>query len=473
MERVGDESDGYPEAWFLPDADNIATECAREGTWYATFKQKAAQAYGVTWSAGSATAQYPNSQRAGTLWYHDHTLGMTRLNVYAGPAGFYLIRGGPDDVVIDTRSTLPASLPSGNCEIPIAIQDRSFNADGSLFYPDTRAFFDGVTGPYVPATDTPPIWNPEFFGNCMVVNGRTWPYLNVEQCRYRLRLLNGCQSRFLVLDFSGVPGAQAWQIGTEGGFLPAPLNLADQRNRLLLAPAERADLIVDFAAVAPGSYVLFNVGPDEPFGGFPINPRARSDFASTGQVMQFRVGPATSNDASTPPQFMKLPAIVPLPAATVTRRVALLEDTSAFFAGSPIAAQLGVMRTDRFGLQPEARAWADPITENPRFGATEIWEIYNRTEDAHPIHIHEVMFEVVNRQRLNPANNLPIGVPRAPEPAERGRKDTVIAYPGEITRVRMTFARAGLYTWHCHIVEHEDNEMMRPYAIGPIPAPIA
>jgi len=472
MEDVGDESDGYAEAWFLADAKDIPDGYAREGTWYATFKQKAFERQRVRWSTGSATFRYPNQQRAGTLWYHDHTLGMTRLNVYAGPAGFYLIRGGPGDVVTDTRTGQPAVLPAGSDEIPIAIQDRSFNADGSLFYPDTRAFFDGVAT-YVPATDVPPIWNPEFFGNCMVVNGRTWPYLNVEQRRYRLRLLNGCNSRFLVLDFSAIAGVQVTMIGTEGGFLPAPLNLADRGYRLLMAPAERVDLIVDFSGVPAGQYVLMNAGPDEPFGGFPINPSARADSATTGLVMQFRVGPAMSSDATTPAQFMRLPAIPPYPAASVTRRVALLEEMSMYFGDAPIAALLGVLVPDKAGFRTEKRMWDDPISENPAVGATEIWEIYNRTADAHPIHIHEVMLDVIDRQTLNPTNNLPIGAPRPPEPNERGRKDTVISYPGEITRVRTTFSHAGLYVWHCHIVEHEDNEMMRPYAVGPIPTPLA
>ena len=165
---------------------------------------------------------------------------MTRLNVYAGPAGFFIIRGGPagDDAVLDRRTGSPASFPGPAPrendrfppnkpyrEIPIAIQDRSFNEDGSLFYPDTRAFFDGITGPYIPDTDVSPIWNPEFFGNMIMVNGNTWPFQTVEQRRYRFRVLNGCQSRFLILDFSEIPGVEVWAIGNEGGFLAAPVNL--------------------------------------------------------------------------------------------------------------------------------------------------------------------------------------------------------------------------------------------------------
>ena len=187
---VGDESDGYAEAWYLPAAGNIPEGYASVGTWYDFFAGKATGSYGASWGPGCATFQYPNSQRASTLWYHDHTLGMTRLNVYAGPAGFFLIRGGPagDKAVIDSRSATTAVLPgpapkAGDkfpsnktyYEIPIAVQDRSFNADGSLFYPDTREFFDGLTGPYIPEGEFSPIWNPEFFGNMIVANGTPGP----------------------------------------------------------------------------------------------------------------------------------------------------------------------------------------------------------------------------------------------------------------------------------------------------------
>jgi bilirubin oxidase len=183
-ENTPQDSDGYAEAWYLPAARNIPGGYARFGTWYLPFKAEAQARMGQGWPLGSAVFQYENDQRATTLWYHDHTLGMTRLNVYAGPAGFYLIRGGADDV---PAGTLPGPAPAPGdppgtryYEIPIAIQDRSFNADGSLFYPDTREFFDEFPGPYIPGSDVPPIWNPEFFGNAMVVNGRTWPHLEVE-----------------------------------------------------------------------------------------------------------------------------------------------------------------------------------------------------------------------------------------------------------------------------------------------------
>jgi FtsP/CotA-like multicopper oxidase with cupredoxin domain len=490
---VGDESDGYAEAWYLPAADNIPAGYATEGTWYDFFKDKAKSKFGANWGLGFATFQYPNANRASTIWYHDHTLGMTRLNVYAGPAGFYIVRGGASDVVLDSRNGTPAVLPGPApqandqfppnktyYEIPLAIQDRAFNDDGSLFYPDSRQFFGdpAAAGPYIPTTDISPIWNPEFFGNMIIVNGNTWPYQVVEERRYRLRFLNGCDSRFLILDFNQIPGVEVWQIGNEGGFLPAPVNIsADHRNRLLIGVAERADVIVDFTNVPVGNYVLANVGPDEPFGGGePGEEFEHADPASTGQVLQFRVVRAPASDPSTPPMFLQLPEIASLPPASVTRPLALLEQQSAFFADSPAETLLGTVAGDP-NTAPSVwtkRLWMDPVTENPAVGATEMWEFYNATADAHPIHIHEIAFEVVNRQAIfvNEAQQQvwvnPSSVVQPPQPWERGFKDTVITYPGQVTRVRVKFATAGQFVWHCHIVEHEDNEMMRPYRIGPV-----
>ena len=490
---VADDSDGYAEAWYLPAANNISAGYATHGTWYEFFAGKAARAYGVEWGPGFATFQYPNENRASTIWYHDHALGMTRLNVYAGPAGFYLVRGGPagDDAVIDSRTggraSLPGPAPRENDkfppnklyrEIPIAIQDRSFNTDGSLFYPDTREFFDGIVRDYIPTGDFSPIWNPEFFGNTIMVNGNTWPFQTVEKRRYRLRFLNGCQSRFLILDFSGIPDVEVWQIGNEGGFVAAPINLtADHDNRLLMGLAERADLILDFSKVPVGDYVLRNVGPDEPFGGgTPGDDFEVADPGTTGQILQFRVVPAVGADDSTPPQYLQLPAITPLPATTATRPLALIEeadegaDENEEEIEGPVAALLGTVDDGVW----TAREWMHPVTENPATGTTEIWEIYNTTADAHPMHIHEIAFEVVNREGLVTDEEAEVRQPiqldgtiTPREPWETGFKDTVIAYPGQVTRIRAQFRTPGQFVWHCHIVEHEDNEMMRPYRIGP------
>jgi bilirubin oxidase len=255
---------------------------------------------------------------------------------------------------------------------------------------------------------------------------------------------------------------QFLQIGAEGGFLPQPVAL----DQLLMGPAERADVIVDFTGLPEGTEVfLINEGPDEPFGGgvagsdFPF-----ADPRTTGQVMKFTVGPLLAPDTSVVPSSLPAPP-KPRP-ETVTRQVSLNEAGSTVpgFDG-PVAAFLGTLNPDGTG---NSLGWDAPITETPVLGATEVWEMHNFTEDAHPIHIHEVLFEVVNRQDIEEDEaDEPGSAPTPPEPWETGLKDTVIAYPEQITRVRLHFDRAGLFVWHCHLVEHEDNEMMRPYRIGP------
>jgi bilirubin oxidase len=225
--------------------------------------------------------------------------------------------------------------------------------------------------------------------------------------------------------------------------------------------AERADVIVDFSRLRVGTelYVI-NIGPDEPFGGGkPDTDFAAADRQTTGQVMKFRVVPLISVDSSVPPNQLTLPPFTPLGPASITRRVSLNEEDSAVLEGvGPRAALLGTV--DDAGV-PAHKGWDDPISENPQLDAIEIWEIFNFTEDAHPIHIHEIQFQVVNRQRMGHRHA------RSAERTETGFKDTVIAYPGEITRIRAKFDLPGRYVWHCHIVEHEDNEMMRPYRVGP------
>jgi spore coat protein A len=391
---------------------------------------------------------------------------MTRINVHSGLAGFYLLRGGPSDL---PAGVLPGPAPRpGDAEgtryreIPMIVQDRSFNADGSLFFPDSRAFFGDypANGPYIPDSDVPPIWNPESFGATMVVNGRTWPVLDVEARRYRFRILNSCNTRLLLLKIASDPERRPasaalpmWLIGADGGFLPAPVPLT----RLQLPVAKRADVIVDFTGIRPGTELfLVNEGPDEPFGGG--EPGVDFEFAdprTTGQVLKFVVGAPTSPDASVRPDQLTLPSFRRLGAATGTRQVSLNEmENEAFDA--PVMAMLGTVNPDGTA---NPRAWGDPLTETPALGSTELWELHNFTEDGHPIHLHQVQFEVVGRQPF-------IGPARPPEPWETGSHDTVLALPGEITRLKARFDIAGLYTWHCHILDHEDNEMMRPYLVS-------
>jgi FtsP/CotA-like multicopper oxidase with cupredoxin domain len=424
--------------------------------------------------------------------------------------------------------------------IPIAIQDRSFNADGSLFYPETRAFFEGLEPqqlriPFIPnrRSDISPTWNPEAFFNVIVVNGVSWPKFEVAPALYRIRFLNGCNSRFLWLKVSN-PAVKVWQIGAEQGFLPAPalmnaLDLdrsGDGTAQLLMGLAERADVIVDFRGLANGTEVeLLNIGPDEPFGGgtpgIDFDP---ADPGTTGKVMKFVVNAdllgASPTDpggatAATDPSLLVLNAESALGATDVSRDVSLNEEVServcaaALPEGSvrwlasigsgpdfedecqaaggesfgPEAALVGIV--DHSGGAPVGVPlnWTDHtgtsapmsvtlqsgvtvevhVTENPKKGDIEEWSIYNFTEDAHPIHFHLVRFEVTGRTGIDGSSSV---VGDAPQPWETGFKDTVIAYPGEITRVKAKFDIAGLYVWHCHIVEHEDNEMMRPYVVS-------
>ncbi|RMG57851.1 MAG: copper oxidase [Deltaproteobacteria bacterium] len=583
--HVESHSDGYPEAWWLPVADNIPPGYAMKGS---LFDDSTGTNPG---NLGYVDYVYRNDQAAATIWYHDHSLGMTRLNVYAGPAGFWLIRGGPYDGGIDGRTGQPAVLPGpaprpGDTlaalntpgdpvrnsirEIPIVIQDRSFNADGSLFYPQSRVFFDGYAGPYVPdpvdpanpngpISDIAPIWNPEAFFNTMVVNGTTWPVLEVAPALYRFRFLNGCDSRFLNLVMKGKPpkgipkserkrlkrilkNFPFYKIGNDQGFipqvvlirrgfatplpgdgtLPPEVRTPTGQEGLLMGPAERADVIVDFRGLPDGTVIrVLNTAPDAPFGGFPVVP---ADPATTGQVMQFVVrtallgasptdpvvNGAPNPNAATDPWALRLNAEPPLGPPDVVRQVSLNEEESATVCVDPVTNQqivgvfpplcggIGVPAAPKAALlgtvdltNPAAPVgvplkWTDTsgvsqpvpvqlqngatvyikVTENPLLGTTETWEIYNFTVDAHPIHLHLVRFQVVNREIFDPLFGIP-GTVTPPNPDEVGYKDTVIAYPGQITRVKALFDISGLYVWHCHILEHEDNEMMRPFVVSP------
>ncbi|OQZ01650.1 MAG: bilirubin oxidase [Candidatus Brocadia sp. UTAMX2] len=459
--------DGYPGAWYLPDAKNIPAGFATKGSFFDHFKNLPSNTLGSEWGGGAATYEYDNQQAATTLWFHDHTLGMTRLNVYAGPAGFYLLRGGNFDVNLGYNP--PGSGADVITEIPIAIQDRSFNKNGSLFYPARRKFFDGFNGPFIPASDVPPRWNPEAFFNTMVVNGKTWPVLNVEPRRYRIRFLNGCNSRFLILKLVKDPLAARpatadlsfVQIGAEGGFLPETVT----QGQLLMSPAERADVIIDFTGKNNETFYLINEGPDEPFGGGAPNADfPAADPGTTGQVIKIVVGNSiTGTDTGIIPT--NLPKSPFLGEVSNTRQVSLNELTSSLSFGGPIAALQGTVNSHHpFHPIGVPLMWDEHITENPAKGDVEIWEIYNFTEDAHPIHIHHVQFKVVGRKPIGGGTS--VAGQNTPLPAEMGRKDTVIAYPNEITRVKALYSSAGLFVWHCHILEHEDNEMMRPYFIG-------
>ena len=562
--HVDPDSDGNPEAWWLPAANNIPAGYARSGQ---LFDDATGSKNG---NRGYADFSYRNDQPATTLWYHDHTLGMTRTNVYAGPAGFWLIRGGVydggTDVTRNNRKAVlpgPAAMPGQRLlalntpghkvrnavrEIPLVIQDRSFNSDGSLFYPGDRAFFEGMIPAalqvlFAPSSDVVPIWNPEAFFNVMVVNGTSWPKLDVAEAIYRFRLLNGSNSRFINLALFVVkPNGEIdqtqeipfYQIGADQGFLPQVVRVKvgeqialtpganepesnpslDNQRALLMAPAERADVIVDFSNLPDETVVrMINTAPDSPFGGFPADP---ADQETTGQVMQFVVkhaltGAKGSTDGKTTMiANLKLNAENQLSAPVVTRLVSLNEESSSNVcvpvdaeenfvldehgnlvqapcdadgvgAFGPSAAKLGTVTGSGESAVGNPLQWTDEtgasqptkvtlksratmtvnVTEAPKLGDIEEWQIYNFTADAHPIHLHPVRFEVVKRTLLDGSPSQHGDLP----PGESGFKDTGISYPGEITTIRIKFDLPGLYAWHCHIVEHEDNEMMRPFVV--------
>lgn len=441
------QSDGHPDAWFTQGFAET----------------------GSGWQQEVFT--YYNSQEPTTLWYHDHALGITRLNVYAGLAGFYLLR----DAAIEG----PMNLPSGAYEIPMVIQDRMFNTDGSLLYPNV-----GVNPEH-------PLWQPEFFGNTILVNGVVWPYLDVEPRKYRFRILNGSNSRFynlqLVDQVTGLPGPAFYQIGSDGGYLGAPAILNDPANpnsrRLLVAPGERVDIIIDFAGLTPGTQFVLDNNAKSPF------PKGASPNPMTERpVMQFRVVAPTGVDNSSITANNVIPALGP---ATLTRTFTLNEIMG---ANGPLEALIN------------GQKWGGTLYELPQLGATEIWEFVNLTGDAHPIHLHLVQFQLLSRQKFrmnqyikayNAANPVlptdnPVAVspapyvngqPNPPNPNETGWKDTFIMYPGEVSTVIVRFApQDGVssfpfdataepgYVYHCHILEHEDNEMMRPFKVV---APVA
>jgi spore coat protein A, manganese oxidase len=406
--RTTSESDGLPEKWF---------ECGK-----------------------SVRYHYPNDQQAATLWYHDHALGITRLNVYAGLSGFYLLRDAHE---------LGMNLPSGDYEIPLVLQDRLLDDKGQLTY---MAFWD--EGAPVPTG----VWGPGFFGDLAVVNGAVYPHLDVEPCRYRFRVLNGSNSRYynLYLNLAQQPTdipslVRFHQIGSDGGFLSKPVEL----ERLLLGPAERADLIVDFSG-HEGKTITLSNNASAPFPGWdlidPIHP-------ALYELMKFRVSlPASSKGKSfSMPSERPLPRMEPT-ATTVNRDFVLSEDVD--------------KQGKSLGLKINGQGYDDPITESPKLGSIETWRFINTTDDAHPMHLHLVQFQVLHRQGFNLRDYVfkkklvLVGAPRPPAENEAGWKDTAVVYPNELLTIIVRFeGYTGRYVYHCHMLEHEDNDMMRPYQV--------
>jgi spore coat protein A len=376
--KVPPESDGYPEKWFVPGK--------------------------------SALCHYPNQQDAAMLWYHDHALGINRLNIFAGLLGTFFVRDDFEDSL---------DLPRGQYEIPLVIYDRVFDLESQLNYP--------VSG------DPKKPWTPEVFGDALLVNGKLFPYLEVEPRKYRFRVLNGANARFFHLSLSGSPAI--YQIGTDQGLFPAPVRV----DRVNLAPAERADVIVDFSGAAGQNIVMKN------------------DMAFT--VMQFRVAQkAGTGDTKPLPARLRPVPKIDESSAVKTRMLSLVEVDD-------------LIQRPMTMLLNNAH-WSMPVTENPVLDSIEIWGLLNTTDDAHPIHLHLVRFQILDRRSFDVATYWTKGeikytgpvVP--PEASEAGWKDTVRADPGMVTRIITRFEGfPGRYVWHCHILEHEDNEMMRPFDV--------
>ena len=402
------------------------------------------------------TFTYNNDQRAANIWYHDHALGVTRLNVYAGLAGYYLLRDEFDTGDGDN------GLPSGAYEVPIVIQDRLFNPDGSLFYSPPNNGVQALNPDY-----PHPTWIPEFFGDTPVVNGKAYPFLNVEPRRYRFRVINGSNARFYNMWFeaNNIP-MPFHQIGTDQGLLPTAAPLT----KVLFGPGERLDLIVDFTGMA-GAIITLKNNAKAPYPG--------GAGGAIPAIMQFRVNlPLTGTDASLPAASLTLPAITPLPATNSKREIMLKENIDAI-TGVPVTVTI------------DNTPFMDPATETPTLGAVEDWLFINTTGDAHPMHTHLVAFQIISRQKFDskaylaaylatgtkpPVAGYLLGAPVPPPANEAGWKDTARAMPGEVLRIRAKFdVPTGSvlppghanpeYVYHCHILEHEENDMMRPLQV--------
>ena len=391
--KVAPEYDGYPTSWLTPGQ--------------------------------SFTCYYPNDQAATTLYYHDHADAITRLNVYAGLVGFYFIR---DEIEASLN------LPRGPFEVPLIMRDATVLPDGQLYYPDK-----GVTREH-------PVWVPSFYGDSAVVNGKIFPYLEVEPRRYRFRMVNSCSSRYLHLALSS--GLSFYQIGSDGGFLPQPVHVSP----LIMGPAERADVIIDFSQVRGETITMINTAPASFPGGGQYN---------IPQFMQFRVTkPLSSPDTSTMPSYIEgLPLYIDSP-ATKVRDVKLCEKKDA--KGNTMCMQLNALPFDA------------PVTEKPKLGSTEIWRIINLTSVTHPIHVHLVQFHVLDRHQFdvdtyNATGKIVYTRPvHQRDPNETGVKDIVKAPGKTVTRIKVRFeGYTGRYIWHCHLLEHEDNDMMRPFEVVP------
>jgi spore coat protein A len=488
------EFDGGPDQWMTPRRVQVGPGLTA----------------GNSGPAGLAYT-YDNNQEAAMTWYHDHGEGVTRINAYGGLAGLYVIRDTNEDALVKA-----AKIPSGPYEMPVVIQDKCFTAQGNLAYAGDPAAYP-VQGLALPS----PTHHPEQFGDVIVVNGVAWPKLNVEPREYRLRLLNGSDSRVYVLQF-GYGGTNRrggfnqtlpmFKISTDLGLLNNPVEM----NQVIIAPGERMDVVVDFSVVTAvnGKKQVFVVNSGAT--PFPLGAATVPNTPGAGTVMQFEVNMALNAaaialglptsakskvstqktnlilrglDVATP----KLPVRPAIPAGAVVRRVLLAEGVDDYGRIMPLLGSFQMTGDAAYKNYPNERnlgtlGFSQLPTETPTLGATEVWEFWNNTVDAHPIHMHLVKFRLLNREpygpsgtapmaevkpmingwtgeRLLPGNVLLSGLPVAAPAGEQGWKDTILCYPGEVTRIVVKFDRPGKYVYHCHILAHEEHDMMRWYEV--------
>jgi spore coat protein A len=430
-----------------------------------------------------AVFHYPMDQRAALLWYHDHVMGITKLDVYAGLAGLWIVR---DDR--ERELELPEGPPF---EVPLLIQDRNFDLDEQ----------GRLTGRLLHKTD-PDVM--EAFPPFTVVNGKVWPVLEVRPATYRFRVLNGSNARTyrLVLLRDRAPELERiTQIGTDHGLLRAPV--AVPADGLVLASAERADLLVDFSDLAPGSELTVLNTAAAPFDGSSV-PAADAENAADldgllpyPQVLRVRVAGEATVSRSIPRELAtdyELPPAEALPGARrraialveremdgepnilTMRELAVADDTD----DGPVVTVTDGDGTTRYRVV--AAHFEDATTFFPMLGAHEVWQVINLTGDTHPIHLHLDPFQILARRPIR--YQIPDGgigeralaatvtLERDPDDQldhviddnERGLKDTIRVNPNEIVEIAVRFnTYSGRYMYHCHILEHEDRDMMRPF----------
>ena len=551
--------DGGPEAWFASDQPGMAPISVLQGpAYYGGTDVAGAGADPPAWN--EAIYRYPNTQEAAPLWFHDHLLGGTRLNAtYGGLAGAYAL--------VDPALSLPAGLDpvglGGRLLVPLVIQDRMFDTNGQLFFPNI-----GINAEH-------PYWVPEFVGDTIVVNGKVWPYFNVDRQRYRFYVINGSNSRpydmFLQDLISKVKGPRLWVLATDGGYLDTPVLIdpnatgnqvkAGVQKSLMMMPGERYEIIVDFndpvwINAVTATYTAMGMAVPNPVNLILRNTAATVDGNPKanieGRIMQFRVSANAPLDSSYNPaggvpirsggqKIVRLadPVLGTLAAgvtADLTRQLTLNEVPG---VGGPLEALVNNSKWS--GLRPDGTpipgstfVLGNYLTELPIEGQTEVWEIVNTTMDSHPIHLHGLQFQLINRQSYDsmgfmaaygmafpggvyipgygppfgydPASNplsggkfggnpdiapYLLGVAAPPLSFEAGWKDTVIMHPGQVSRIAVRVAPQdkaigaadlfwsyepaalnGAYVWHCHITDHEDNEMMRPDQFLPNPVAV-